>query len=376
MVTKRNDKRYTATLAIGRNPDGSLKRKYFYGKTKKEVDLKIAKAKLDLENGMFTPDDGVTFIDIAHKWVDVAHPDIMPHTRKTYHTMIDKHLKSLHHIELKKLKPLHLQAVLKEMYDNGLSDNMMRDAKIIASAVLNFAMDNDLLFRNVFARVSVPKRGKAERLPITEEQKNLILRTWRGHRMGVAVLVMLYCGLRRGEIVALTWNDVDFEAMTISVTKAATFGQNQAKIKQPKTEAGKRIVPFPVQLLPIFKEEKRNSSIYVCPAADGSMMTNTAWTTSWNSYMHYLNNQAGGRDASRSHPKVVAMDRFTAHQLRHTYATMLYDAGVDVKTAQDFLGHADPTVTMNIYTHLSSQKKEKAILALQQHFADTIPEAL
>ena len=69
-------------------------------------------------------------------------------------------------------------------------------------------------------------------------------------------------------------------------------------------------------------------------------------------------------------------DRFTAHQLRHTYATMLYDAGVDVKTAQDFLGHADPTVTMNIYTHLSSQKKEKAILALQQHFSDKIPEAL
>lgn len=180
MVTKRNDKRYTATLAIGRNPDGSLKQKYFYGKTKKEVDLKVAKAKLDIENGMFTPDDTVTFIDIAHRWVDVAHPVIMPHTRRSYHTMIDKHLKSLHHIELKKLKPLHLQAVLKEMYDNGLSDNMMRDAKIIASAVLNFAMDNDLLFRNVFARVSVPKRGKAERLPITEEQKNLILRTWRG----------------------------------------------------------------------------------------------------------------------------------------------------------------------------------------------------
>ena len=68
--------------------------------------------------------------------------------------------------------------------------------------------------------------------------------------------------------------------------------------------------------------------------------------------------------------------RFTARQLRHTYATMLYDAGVDVKTAQDFLGHADQTVTMNIYTHLSTQKKDKAIHALQQHFADTIPEAL
>ena len=241
---------------------------------------------------------------------------------------------------------------------------------------MNFAMDNDLVYRNVFARVSVPKRGKAERLPITEEQKNLILRSWKGHRMGVAVLVMLYCGLRRGEIVALTWSDVDFDAMTISVTKAASFGQNQPKIKQPKTAAGKRIVPFPAQLLPIFREAKQNKSIYVCPAADGSMMTNTAWTTSWNSYMHYLNIQAGGRDASRSHPKVIAIDRFTAHQLRHTYATMLYDAGVDVKTAQDFLGHADPSVTMNIYTHLSAKKKEKALDALHQHFAESLPNVL
>ncbi|MBQ6865767.1 MAG: tyrosine-type recombinase/integrase [Clostridia bacterium] len=147
-------------------------------------------------------------------------------------------------------------------------------------------------------------------------------------------------------------------------------------MKRPKTAAGNRIVPFSAQLLPIFREARRNNSLYVCSAADGSMMTNTAWTTSWNSYMHYLNIQAGGRDASHSNPKVVAMDRFTAHQLRHTYATMLYDAGVDVKTAQDFLGHADPTVTINIYTHLSTQKKDKAVQALQQHFSDTIPEAL
>ncbi len=106
------------------------------------------------------------------------------------------------------------------------------------------------------------------------------------------------------------------------------------------------------------------------------MMTNTAWTTSWKSYQHYLNIQAGGRDASRSNPKIVAIEPFTTHQLRHTYATMLYDAGVDVKSAQDFLGHADPTVTMNIYTHLSAKKKEKALDALHQHFAESLPNVL
>ena len=376
MPKKRADKRYKKSVTVGRNPDGTPLRKYVYGKTIKEVEQKAAEVQKQLREGTFTADDHVRFIDIAHKWVDMAHPDIMPHTRKTYHTMIDRHLTPLHEIELKKLKPMHLQEVLNGMYAKGLSDHSVNDAKIIASAILDFAMDNDLLFRNVFVHVSVPKRGKAKRLPITEEQKDLILRTWQGHRMGVAVLVMLFCGLRRGEIIALTWNDVDMDAMTISVTKAATFSCNQADIKCPKTEAGNRIVPFPAQLIPVFREAKLRGSLYVCPAADGSMMSSTAWTTSWNSYMHYLNIQAGGRDASRSNPKVVAMNRFTAHQLRHTYATMLYDAGVDVKTAQDLLGHADSTVTMNIYTHLSAQKKEKALNALHQHFSETLAGAL
>lgn len=376
MPKKRADKRYKKSVTVGRNPDGTPLRKYVYGKTIKEVEQKAAEVQKQLREGTFTADDHVRFIDIAHKWVDMAHPDIMPHTRKTYHTMIDRHLTPLHEIELKKLKPMHLQEVLNGMYAKGLSDHSVNDAKIIASAILDFAMDNDLLFRNVFVHVSVPKRGKAKRLPITEEQKDLILRTWQGHRMGVAVLVMLFCGLRRGEIIALTWNDVDMDAMTISVTKAATFSCNQADIKCPKTEAGNRIVPFPAQLVPVFREAKLRGSLYVCPAADGSMMSSTAWTTSWNSYMHYLNIQAGGRDASRSNPKVVAMNRFTAHQLRHTYATMLYDAGVDVKTAQDLLGHADPTVTMNIYTHLSAKKKEKALNALHQHFSETLAGVL
>ena len=83
--------------------------------------------------------------------------------------------------------------------------------------------------------------------------------------------------------------------------------------------------------------------------------------------MHYLNIQAGGRDRSRSNPKIVAMEPFTAHQLRHSYATMLYDADVDVKTAQKLLGHADFGVTMKIYTHLSAEKETAGIEKLNEH---------
>ena len=159
-------------------------------------------------------------------------------------------------------------------------------------------------------------------------------------------------------------------------TKSAVFNGNQSEIKSPKTEAGNRMVPIPDMLIPILRNARKGGSLYVCPTAAGQRMTETSWNTSWNSYLHYLNIQAGGRDASRSRPKLVVIDRFTAHQLRHTYATMLYDAGVDVKSAQDMLGHADASVTMGIYTHLSAQKKAKAVAALNQHLVENITPVL
>ena len=100
-------------------------------------------------------------------------------------------------------------------------------------------------------------------------------------------------------------------------------------------------------------------------------MTHVAYVSSWNSYMHFLNIKAGGRDASRSNPKVQALEPFTAHQLRHTYATMLYDAGVDVKSAQKFLGHSDIQVTLKIYTHLSEGKEQAAVDAINKHFGES-----
>lgn len=96
----------------------------------------------------------------------------------------------------------------------------------------------------------------------------------------------------------------------------------------------------------------------------------TAYNSAWNSYLHFLNIKAGGRDASRSNPKVQAIEEFTAHQLRHTYATMLYDAGVDIKSAQKFLGHSNIQVTLKIYTHLSEGKEQAAVDALNEFLGE------
>ena len=224
-------------------------------------------------------------------------------------------------------------------------------------------------YRNVFEKINAPHVEAEERQPITEEQRELILNTWEGHRMGVPALIMLYCGLRRGEMLALLWSDIDFKAKTLSVSKSADMPTNATTVKKPKTKAGTRIVPIPDAILPALQKARREAiSMYVCPAVNtGDIMSAQAYSEAWKSYMHYLNIEAGGRDRSRSNPKVVAMEPFTAHQLRHSYATMLYDADVDVKTAQKLLGHADFSVTMKIYTHLSAEKETAGIEKLNEH---------
>ncbi|MBR0205169.1 MAG: site-specific integrase [Clostridia bacterium] len=224
-------------------------------------------------------------------------------------------------------------------------------------------------YRNVFEKIKAPHVEAEERQPITEEQRELILNTWEGHRMGVPALIMLYCGLRRGEMLALLWSDIDFKAKTLSVSKSADMPTNATTVKKPKTKAGTRIVPIPDAILPALQKARREAiSMYVCPAVNtGDIMSAQAYSEAWKSYMHYLNIEAGGRDRSRSNPKVVAMESFTAHQLRHSYATMLYDADVDVKTAQKLLGHADFSVTMKIYTHLSAEKETAGIEKLNEH---------
>lgn len=366
---KREDQRYEKKITVGRNPDGSLRRISVYGTTKKELERKVAEIQTDLERGIFLSTETVTFGAVAENWITFFKPLISEKMRLRYKGIIDGHLKPLLEMKVKDLRPMHLQRIINEMAKSGYAQKSMQMVKQTASQVLDHAMQNDLVYRNVFEKLKVPHVESIPREPITEEQRDLILRTWKGHRMGVPALIMLYCGLRRGELLALLWSDIDLDNRTLSVTKAADMPTNATTIKKPKTRAGIRTVPIPNAILPALQWAKNETkSLYVCPnMTTGGIMSAQAYGQAWRSYMHYLNIQAGGKDRSRINPKIVAMEPFTAHQLRHSYATMLYDADVDVKTAQKLLGHADFGVTMKIYTHLSAEKETAGIEKLNEH---------
>lgn len=275
----------------------------------------------------------------------------------------------MHNIQLQDLRVIHLQTIINHLAKNGYGTRTLTHIKQVACQVIRLAEDNDIVGRNVFERVKIPSIEPTKRQPLTEKQMALAKATYKEHRMGVPVMLMMYAGLRRGEVLALTWRDVDFENRIIHVHEAIAFESNNVgHRKAPKTAAGTRDVPILAPLLPILKEAKQETeSFLVCPAAEGGEMTNMAWRCAWRSYMHFLNIYAGGRDATRSHPKVIAMEPFTAHQLRHTFITLCHEADIDPKVTQEIVGHADISTTLNIYTHLTQAKKEEAIETLNEH---------
>ncbi len=364
---RRSNGLYQKNIIVGRKENGAYLRKTIYGKTKKELELKVAEITQQVYQGIYVPENKTTFGEMAEIWLTQYNPTANEKWIYRQKGVINKHLlPTLKYMKLKDLKPYHLQSIINKMAKDSLSTSTMKKAKQTAVRILNVGVENDLIMRNVFANVKVPTIEPHERRALTEEEKELVNRTWRGHRMGHAVMIMMYCGLRRGELLALTWKDINLDRKALLVNKSITMIKNQPHVKKPKSKAGTREVPIPNFLVDVLRELPHHNPL-VCPDAKGQMMSDTAYRRAWNSYRHYLNLKAGGKDASRSREKIQAIDNITAHMLRHTYASMLYEAGVDIKSAQRFLGHSDIEMTLAVYTHLTKFKEDEAINSLNAH---------
>ena len=212
-------------------------------------------------------------------------------------------------------------------------------------SLFDTAIENELCRRNPFRQKSAqpPAAPSGTHRVLTQEEVFLICST--PHRFQLAVLIMLYCGLRRGEVLALGADDIDTAAGTITVSKAVRFDGNHAVLTMPKTKAGLRIVP----ILKPLRSHLNSISGLVAPSASGAIMTAIAFKRAWGSYLLALSRAAG-------HPV-----RFRPHDLRHTYCTMLRDAGIDMHQAMIWLGHSDEKMILRVYDHITEKRTAQSI---------------
>lgn len=198
---------------------------------------------------------------------------------------------------------------------------------------------------------------------------------WQLYHAGRWAMLMLLCGLRRGEMAALDWSDVDMAGRTILIHRAAVMRDAATVInEQTKTRAGMRRLPICEPLYHMLSQTPPEARVgLVCTASRGQTITGTTANRNWATFCSVITRKLNGkkllytRDGNTDDGGIVFSCRM--HDLRHTFATMLYDAHVDVKAAQYYLGHANLQITLDLYTHLS-QERENAARANLVDFLD------
>ena len=377
---RRPDGRYCRQIYIGKGPDGKRKYHTVYASTAREADRLAAEYRVALGRGLDPHSKARTVKDLLDALIaSKAAQGVGISWQRCLANHIG-HLRPIWAIPADRVRTADVQAVLNELAQEGLSHKTISQIAGTLSAAFRLAIPEVVQY-NPCDKAVVPAGKPAKRREwLDEERQAWVLNT--PHRAQRAAMVMMLAGLRRGEATALTWADVDLDSRTITVNKSWDFAAG--RVKGPKTAAGERVVHIPRLLADYLRAERDAdpSTLYVVHTSTGGRMTDIAWRRMWDSYMSDLNVKYGYHGAVSKYatrkkddsgneqgalPMVIRT--FTPHELRHTFCTLLYMAGVDVLTARDQMGHASVQVTQEIYTHLDAKHKARKMEALDGYLS-------
>ena len=367
---RQSDGRLRAKVAIG---DGKFK--YLSARSQKELDAKIAEVKIKLGKGLDVLSEKETFGKWSERWLKLKSAEISGKRYTSYVAAVKK-FDDFKNIEISRIKTVDIQEIIFDLAAEGYAKQTLTMYRSTCSQIFKLAIENRAIEFNPAEYVKIPKSAPCEtKRALTAEEQSWITDT--PHRAQTAAMIMMYAGLRRGELIPLMWKDIDLNARTISVDKSVEMVNGKPAVKySTKTAAGMRTVRIPQKLVDYLGAVPRNS-LLVCPNTKGGMLSETSWKRLWESYIGELNRKYGDfscyldikKSTSKYAPQKlpIVIPQFTAHWLRHTYITMLYMAGVDVMTAKEQAGHADIKTTMEIYTHLDETHKLKQIDKLDEY---------
>lgn len=374
---ERPDGLIQVSLQVGFKPDGKPDRKYFYGKTRAEAEQKRDKFKAERAAGLKI-DPNIT----VREWVEVFKATYRTRVNEAYldgdATPYNRLVGRLGKVRVVDVRESDLQKALNGV--RGMSYSTVNKYLQAIKRVFERARKNKLIPENPAADLIMPPYEKGSHRALERWEVELILANWNipATHAGLWVMLMLLCGLRRGEMMALRWENVNLVNRTLEVREVAVISRKakrRVKIEErAKTDAGLRVLPICNVLYDVLcavPENKRTG--FVCLSAKGTQLTESAIVRGVGTFCRVMErilneeppSQRGRRiDLERKKAEKKNLKEkprkpfvFTSHDLRHTYATALYDAGVPVKAAQYFLGHSDIRITLELYTHLSKERE-------------------
>jgi len=369
---------YEMQITISRDPiTGKFKRKSFSGKTKKEVIGKKDDYIAAQKTGTYVEPNIITLREWLDIWLDTyKKTKLARSTMDTYESHISIHLKPyLGAIKLQDLKTETIQKMYNFKFNNGegLSAVTIKRIHVTLKQALEKAVELNYIHKNPAKYCILPKDNRESKLKVilSEDIPKIINVLDINNTYDVLIMLDLFSGLRKGELIALTLDDLNIDNEILTVNKSSSRvkirydNENDVEentkyediIKAPKTRSSIRKMPIPKNMIPILKKHKlknweinlakgRSNEVFnlAFPSETGTKLNPQNITRRWISVL-----------------KKAGVDYINFHCIRHTFATQLLEKGVNPKSIQDLLGHSSIRTTLDIYSHVSQDSKIEAI---------------
>ncbi len=346
---------------LTRRPDGRFrlryKDQYFYGYTEDDAYARLDEYKA-LEAAQASARRDPTVQEYATAWLPRNKVGIGLKTYNDYALKIDQVNETIGSMKIKDVTPSDVKRCY--LRYEGLSESTIRRTRMLWVSIFESAVADGLIRYNVFKdKTARPHKGtQGTHRVLTQEEKELIDRV--DHKLRPLVMVMLYAGLRRGEALALVVDrDVDFTRNIIRVRESVSYNGNEPVLHSGgKTKNAAREIPLPARL----RAELIGRTGRLFTGEHAEIATETAFRRAWDSYLTALERAANNGIAKRWWGKTKAQRAggppgewksisIRPHDLRHTYCTMLRDAGIEMKVAMRWMGHSDERMILKIYDH-------------------------
>lgn len=312
------------------------KRKYFTGKTKAAVLAKIR----GFDPQTLTP----TVSRVVDDWQRTLD-DLSPTTLPAYMRYSERFKVAFGDRMIGELRPVDIQTFLTEQITNyHMARNTASNCLSVVNRIMVFAVSRGDAEVNVARDIEIPRSLKKSERQMPDDDVLRKIQDADDTTAGLFLLFALYTGCRKGELLALTWEDVDMKSRLIRISKSVYYHGNSPALKDPKTEKGVRVVMIPDRL---YKHLHPGTGLIFPDPVDGGLMKLSRYDDMIDAWR-------------RDHDCDL-----TAHQLRHAYASMLEEAHVPEKTAQSLLGHAQISTTKDVYTHIRAQRAAKELQDLR-----------
>lgn len=312
------------------------KRVAFRGHSCREVDRKILEYQQEQERGR-------TVKQVLSEWQKLKEKSISENTRQTYKMPVKIILQYIGEKPIKDIKPLDVDRIVERMKGQGYSGSSVEMMLTVAKQVFSYAVIQGDIDINPAREITKPRNMPKQKRGILTPEQIQAVTEYRGENylLGIA---LLYTGCRRGELLALRYEDIDRKEKRITVARKVSYATNRPVIEDhTKTAAGMRTIPLLPPLEDVLPKD-RLGLIFHGP--DGGPIAKSTFQDYWDRYQKEIG--LVGPNGQE----------ITPHWFRHTFATICYDAGVDVKSAASMLGHANENITMQIYTHLTKDRQQ------------------